>query len=214
MESIRGLDNRVLFAINSFARHTGWLHSPMLAFAGYGVLVFGLLLAAGIVMSRHAATAQLAAAGWAGLATLVAVGVNQPITHLVHEARPYTTHPNMLLLASRSADYSFPSDHAVMAGAVAAGLWLTLRRLGVLAAVAALLMAFTRVYVGAHYPWDVVAGLVVGASVALLGWYALSRVLVPMTGFLRSLPGLRAVFGARDPGPLGSRTAGAAAPVP
>jgi membrane-associated phospholipid phosphatase len=49
-------------------------------------------------------------------------------------------------------DPAFPSDHAVMAGAVAAGLWLVSRRLGVLTTVAAVVMAAG--------PADVLAGLV------------------------------------------------------
>ncbi len=64
-----------------------------------------------------------------------------------------------------------------MAGAAAAGLWLVDRRLGVVATVAAVLMAGSRVYIAAHYPHDVVAGLVVGAAVTLLGWFALRRLL-------------------------------------
>jgi hypothetical protein len=43
------------------------------------------------------------------------------------------------------------------------------RRLGVVAVIAATMMAFTRVYVGAHYPFDVVAGLALGAGVVMLG---------------------------------------------
>ena len=72
------------------------------------------------------------------------------------------------MLVARSADYSFPSDHAVMAGAVTAGILLAHRTLGLVSAALALLMAATRVYVGAHFPLDVVAGLAVGAAVALV----------------------------------------------
>lgn len=98
-----------------------------------------------------------------------------------HEARPYTDDRSLLVLAHRSSDFSFPSDHAVMAGAVAVGLWLVSTRLGVLATVAALLMAASRVYIAAHYPHDVLAGLAFGAAVALIGWLVLAR---PLTWFV------------------------------
>ncbi len=68
------------------------------------------------------------------------------------------THPGILRWPTSRTDFLLPSDHAVMAGAVAAGLLLAHRRLGALAAAAALLMAFARVYIGAHYPWDVLGG--------------------------------------------------------
>ncbi len=194
MNALRRLDDHLFFAINSLARHTGWLHGPLLAYAEYGVVLFGLLLLAGVLVTRHAPTRRLAAAGWAGLGTLLAVAINQPITHLFSEARPYTTHPHMLLLASRSSDYSFPSDHAVMAGAVAAGLWLVSYMLGLVATSVAVLMAFTRAYIGAHYPWDVAAGLAVGAAVVLLGWLLLAPPLTAMTGWLRRQPGLRSML--------------------
>lgn len=130
----------------------------------------------------------MAAALWAGAGTLLAVAMNQPLVHGFHEARPYTTHHHILVLASHSADYSFPSDHAVMAGAVTAGLWLVDRRLGMLASIAALLMAFARVYIGAHYPHDVVAGLAVGAFVVLLGWALVARPLTAIVTGLTNTP--------------------------
>lgn len=203
MDSLHRLDTRVFFAINHFAAHTAWLHGPMEAYANYGVVLFGALLVVALWRARGRGSRDLAAVGWSGLGMLLALWVNQPLGNLLHEARPYTTHPHVLLLANRSTDFSFPSDHAVMAGAVATGLLIAWRRLGVVAAVLALLMAFARVYIGAHYPWDVLAGLLVGAVVVSLGWLVLARVLIWATGRLRRLPLLRAVFaprGLREPG--------------
>lgn len=162
-------------AVNDLARRTPWAHGVLLAYASYGIVLFAALLLAGYWTARRGGPRTMAGALWAGAATLLAVALNQPIVAAVGEARPYTTHPGILVLAHRSADPSFPSDHAVMAGAVAAGLWLVSRRLGAVATVAALLMAFTRVYIGAHYPGDVLAGLALGATVSLGGWVLLRR---------------------------------------
>jgi membrane-associated phospholipid phosphatase len=194
MDTLRQLDDRLLVDVNDLARHTGWLHGAVLAYATYGLALFAVLLLAGILLRRTGSTRALAAAGWAVLATLLAVGLNQPLVSGFAEARPYTAHPQLLVLATRSSDFSFPSDHAVMAGAVAAGLWLASRLLGVVATVAALAMAFSRVYIAAHYPWDVAAGLVFGALVALCGWLLLRVPLTALTGWLRDRPVLRRVF--------------------
>jgi membrane-associated phospholipid phosphatase len=137
----------------------------------------------------------LAAAGWAPVATLIAVALNQPLGRLVGEARPYVTHPHILRLAAPTSDFSFPSDHAVMGGAVAVGLLLANRRLGLVAAVLALVLAFARVYIGAHYPWDVLGGLTFGAAVTGLGWLLLRRPLTTLTRWLRGQPGVRNWFG-------------------
>jgi undecaprenyl-diphosphatase len=175
-------------AINEFARDTDWLHGTLLGFAKYGVVVFAVLLVAGWWVARDRSPRTMAAALWAGAGTLVAVGANQPLVNGFQESRPYTDHHAILVLIARSADYSFPSDHAVMAGAVAAGLWLVDRRLGIAATIAALLMAFARVYVAAHYPHDVVAGLAFGGLVILVGWWLLSRVLTHVVYRLSTTP--------------------------
>jgi membrane-associated phospholipid phosphatase len=194
MNRLRQLDDQLFFAINSFARRTPGLHAPFLAYAKYGLALFVLLLLAGVLIARRDQARVLAASGWACVATLLVVGLNQPVGHLFAEARPYATHPQILRLADVTTDFSFPSDHAVMGGAVATGLLLVNRRLGLLAALAAALMAFARVYIGAHYPWDVLGGLILGGAVVLLGWLLLRHPLTNLTTWLRRQPGLRAVF--------------------
>jgi membrane-associated phospholipid phosphatase len=194
MTPLRSLDDRLLTDVNGFARSTPWLHGVVLGYATYGVVLFAVLLLVGVLRSRTRDNRTLAAAGWACLATLIAVGINQPVGSFIDEARPYTTHPQLLVLASRTSDFSFPSDHAVMAGAAAAGLWLVSRRLCAVATIAAVVMASARVYIAAHYPWDVVGGLLLGAAVSLLGWAVLARLLTAITGRLRRAPGVRQAF--------------------
>lgn len=164
--------------VNDFAKATPWLHSLITGYANYGVILFAALLVVGWWIARRSGQlSSMAAVACAGAATLIAVAVNQPIVNAVREARPYTTHHSILVLAQRSADFSFPSDHAVMAGAVATGLWLVSRRLGIIASIAAVLMAFARVYIAAHYPQDVLAGLALGCVVAILTYFTTRHLL-------------------------------------
>jgi membrane-associated phospholipid phosphatase len=110
--------------------------------------------------------AVLATAG-AGLGLLV----NQLIAHGVDRARPYEAHPaHAHLLIARSGDPSFPSDHATGAFALAVGIWLYDRTLGSILLVAAAIVAFSRVYVGTHYPGDVVGGALIGTAAVVVLW--------------------------------------------
>jgi undecaprenyl-diphosphatase len=183
------VDRSWFLDVNSFARATSWLHGPLVAYAKYGVVLFALLLLLGWWVARGSRDlTRMATALWAPVGMLIAVGLNQPVGNAFAERRPYTALPHVLVLVSRTSDFSFPSDHAVMAGAVTAGLFLVSRRLGLVSLVLALLMAFTRVYVGAHYPGDVVAGLVLGAAVSLVGFLVLRPLLVRIVGALTRTP--------------------------
>lgn len=173
------MDTSLYKDINHFAIHTAWLHGFMKLYANDGVGIFALLVLAGWWLARYQPNAPraVAASVWAAIGTVVAVGLNQPLVAAVHRARPYTVLPHVEVLVGRSHDYSFPSDHAVTAGAAVAGLWIialygnkATRWLAVIGTVLALLLAFSRVYVGAHYPGDVIAGLVFGAAISVAGW--------------------------------------------
>ncbi len=175
-------------AINDFARATPWLNGPVLTFASDGVVLFAVFLIVGWWIARHRDAPTMAIALWAPFGMLLAIAVNQPIGNAVREARPYTSLSDILVLVHRSTDFSFPSDHAVMAGAVATGVLLVDRRLGAVAWVAALLLAFSRVYIAAHYPHDVVVGLLLGSAVALVTAWLARR---PLARLVQSLEGTR-----------------------
>lgn len=187
--------------VNAFARHTSVLHGPMRMYAQYGVLLFvGILVLAWWFARRRQDPRTMAAALWAPVGALLALGLNQPLVRLVHEARPFAVFPHALVLVDHSHDFSFPSDHAVMAGAVTAGVLLTNRRLGWFTAAAAVVLAFARVYVGAHFPLDVVAGLLVGATVSVVGYLAVRPGLVRGVTALSRTP-VRPLLTAGSPGP-------------
>lgn len=82
----------------------------------------------------------------------------------LHFVVPYSVDPESLLHWS-----AFPSDHAAMFVALATGLCFVTRRIGALAvAWVGLVILFPRVYVGAHHPTDILAGALVGVTIALL----------------------------------------------
>jgi undecaprenyl-diphosphatase len=165
--------------VNRLADRTSWAHGAFKANAEFGIVLFAALLLAAFVDARtHDRAVEVAGSIWAGAAALVALGIGQLIGGAVDRLRPYESMSDVHVLVHRTTDFSIPSDHATAAGAVAIGLLLTNKRWGVPAVVAAVVMAFTRVYVGAHYPSDVVAGLALGGIVALVG----HRLIVPSAG--------------------------------
>jgi membrane-associated phospholipid phosphatase len=171
---------QLLLTINALARSTPWLQPAMASYATVaGFVVFSELMLAGWWIARRRTDLRaVAAALWTPVGMLLAVAVNQPITAIFAERRPYMSYPDLLILAQHSLAPGFPSDHAVYAGAVTATLFLVSRQLGCWTALAALVMAFARIYIAAAYPFDVLVGLLLGAVVSLIGYLLVRRVLV------------------------------------
>lgn len=158
---MNSLDRSLYESVNRFARNTSFAHGFMSAYAVYGGLVIlGLLGFWAFLRARKVGALQSARVVWVGAATLIALGLNQPIIHFFGRPRPYNSIPGMEVLIARANDFSFPSDHGTVAGAMIVGLLLVDRKVGIYAAVFGLFLGFARVYVGAHYPGDIVAGLI------------------------------------------------------
>lgn len=163
------IDGGLYTDVTGFARHTHWLNGPAYAYTSYGIAVFAVFLLAGWWIARRHESKVMGAALVAPFAVVVAYLVNDGIKSVFLEPRPCRALPHDFLIEKCPPldDYAFPSNHTTVAAAVAAALFLVDRRLGAVAALAAVLMGASRVYVGAHYPHDVLAALAVGA---LAGW--------------------------------------------
>ena len=94
---------------------------------------------------------------------------NEIIKVLVHRTRPFNAVPEVVRLIKAPKDYSFPSGHTAAAFAAAVVFFQLLpEKIGIPIIAFACLMGFTRMYVGVHYPSDVLGGAVVGTVGALL----------------------------------------------
>ena len=172
------MDGSLFRWMNRLADRTSWAHGFFVAYAKYGIALFALLLLTAYLDGRQRGDRRAVAGSvWSAGAAVVALGLGQLIGGIINRARPYDAMTGIHLLIDRTTDFSFPSDHATAVGAVAVGLLLANRRWGIIAAVLAVLMGFARVYVGAHYPADVVAGLALGGLVAIGGGYLLVPIL-------------------------------------
>lgn len=85
------------------------------------------------------------------------------LKHLVARSRPFDVIAALHPLISKPTDYSFPSGHTACSFAVGFLLFRKLpKKFDIPCLLLAILIGFSRIYVGVHYPSDVIAGAVSG----------------------------------------------------
>lgn len=163
------MDYRLYHGINQFVFDHDWLGRSLAVFEAWAVPIlaiatFGLWLFARPGGRRKWKLASASALASAALALLIA----QVIGKIWLRDRPFVAHPDAHVWGGRSADPSFPSDHASAAFGIAFAVFVFDRVVGSILIAAATLISVGRVFVGAHYPADVLAGALVGLGAALL----------------------------------------------
>ena len=97
---------------------------------------------------------------------VTAILCNLVLKPIIARERPFLTMEELELIVPALTSYSFPSGHASSSMAAAMSLTLAYGRRGAWAFLPAGLIAFSRMYVGIHYPSDVLAGALLGCAVA------------------------------------------------
>jgi undecaprenyl-diphosphatase len=160
------------------------------AFADAGtdgmLFVFVLLFAMYWWRARRAPDRQLALAIAGPAGVVCAYVVSEVVKTFVREDRPCRGGIATIVACPPPDDWSFPSNHAVIAAGAAGALVLAWRAMAWVALPLAALIAFDRVFVGVHYPHDVAAGFLIGVVLAPLFTLLLVGAVTPVVRLART----------------------------
>jgi undecaprenyl-diphosphatase len=167
------LDNDLIRSATDFTRGHG-IADPLVALQGVSRPFVLYLLATGLCLWAWLAKGLRSRALWAFVTMMVGWIVGALAKLLVGRARPVVEDP-----ISHSAGFSFPSGHAfnvaVVTTVVVFLLWPLLSAVGhrlsvVLAVVFSLVVGLDRIFLGVHFPSDVLAGYVLGVGITFSSW--------------------------------------------
>ncbi|MGC8674204.1 MAG: phosphatase PAP2 family protein [Thermoprotei archaeon] len=106
------------------------------------------------------------------LAFLIVIAVGETLKFVYYRPRPFELISSAIVLLPKPHDSSFPSGHAmiVFAGATISVIFFK-KRYSLPLLLEAFIVSYSRVYVGVHYPSDVLAGAALGSAISLLTYY-------------------------------------------
>lgn len=107
-----------------------------------------------------------------GIQSAITLCISQTITYslksLLSRERPYNILKNLNTFDIILKDYSFPSGHTSASFSVATIIALNIPELSLFAISIAFLIGISRIYLGVHYPTDVVAGIIIGVGSGII----------------------------------------------
>ena len=179
------MNEAILDGINGIAGHSSALDSFARFMANDGIFVLGAILAVlGLLELRRNPRRGIQIGIAAGFAILLTAGFVLVAGHLRTEPRPFVFDHDTLLLSKHAADNAFPSDHASYTAAAGIVGILAWHRWGILVGAFIVLIGLARVFVGVHYPDDILAGWIGGGIAAVVAWFAVAtlRARLPARG--------------------------------
>ncbi len=164
------IDQQLFLWLNTHV-HTPWLDTFFVVLTTKENWVLPLLIVAGIFGFRRRQEAfwiMVVLIMGVAMADQLSSGILKP---WVERLRPCKTLEGFRLLIPCGGRWSFPSSHAANAAAVATVLWWYAPRWCVGWAILAGLIGYSRIYVGVHYPFDVLGGWMVGGIAGIVTIY-------------------------------------------
>ena len=117
------------------------------------------------------------AGGFSGVLSFITC--NLILKNLFDRARPFTLIDGLEALGKIPTDSSFPSGHCSFSFACAAALcFFVPKKISIPAIALAVLIAFTRLYVGVHYPTDVLCGIINGILCGIISYFVCKAVFI------------------------------------
>lgn len=160
------MNTSIFILINSWAGRWGWLDSVMIFFAEYLMYLMILIVLVYAVWNyRQYRAMAIVSIGFALIARFI---VASGIRYFYYHARPYLIIAETNLLLAQKTESSFPSGHTIFVFALATGVYQYNKKLGMWFYGLACLVGFSRIFVGVHWPYDIVAGAVLGVLVAVI----------------------------------------------
>lgn len=166
LQSVQNLDGEILLQIQQHLR-TDMLTPFMkiVTFLGNGGWFWILCAVVLLAIPKTRKT------GYAAVFSLIfgAIVTNLLLKNIVARPRPFAEIEALIPLIAKPTDFSFPSGHTTASFAVTLVMLRMLpKKIGIPAVVLAALVAFSRLYLGVHYPTDVLVGFVVALVGSLL----------------------------------------------
>lgn len=168
------MNTSLLMTINGWAGQHSWLDKLMVFIASD--LIYLVFLATAICMGYLLYKRQFATVAWFVGSLALSYVLLKLAGHMYVDHRPFVDH-KLTQLLPHAAGSSFPSDHTTVTTAIGMSLLLLTRfkKTGAAIVVAAVIIGFSRIFVGVHYPVDIAGGLVVGTLGSVLMWGAMRR---------------------------------------
>lgn len=167
------MNQTIFYVINSVAGQNYALDQLVIFLSNW----FGYILLAGLLvfLASHKDKKQGARDLFVVIAAAIAAYVfSVALKYLLPHQRPFEVLPDAHILYTHGGGDSFPSGHATFYMALAVSLFFYHRRLALVYFFGALIIGLARIAVGIHWPFDILAGWLLGGGIGALVYYFLN----------------------------------------